>query len=203
MPTEYLKKASKTSVADANDVSELVENILEEIRSGGESVVEKYAKQFDKYDGNIFLTEDEIEKAAEAIPENLKDDIRFARDNVRKFAEAQKSTISDTEIEIVPGLIAGQKSIPCQSVGCYVPGGRYSHIASAIMTVTTAKVAGCEHIAVCSPPRPNIGINPAIIYTSRICGADKIQPSPVGYSCWSRKSVCGGSQAHFVWSSGH
>lgn len=174
MPTEYLKKASKTSVADANDVSELVENILEEIRSGGESVVEKYAKQFDKYDGNIFLTEDEIEKAAEAIPENLKDDIRFARDNVRKFAEAQKSTISDTEIEIVPGLIAGQKSIPCQSVGCYVPGGRYSHIASAIMTVTTAKVAGCEHIAVCSPPRPNIGINPAIIYTSRICGADKI-----------------------------
>ena len=104
MPTEYLKKASKTSVADANDVSELVENILEEIRSGGESVVEKYAKQFDKYDGNIFLTEDEIEKAAEAIPENLKDDIRFARDNVRKFAEAQKSTISDTEIEIVPGL---------------------------------------------------------------------------------------------------
>ena len=120
------------------------------------------------------MTEDEIEKAAEAIPENLKDDIRFARDNVRKFAEAQKSTISDTEIEIVPGLIAGQKSIPCQSVGCYVPGGRYSHIASAIMTVTTAKVAGCEHIAVCSPPRPNIGINPAIIYTSRICGADKI-----------------------------
>ena len=174
MPTEYLKKANKTSVADANDVSELVENILEEIRSGGESVVEKYAKQFDKYDGNIILTEDEIEKAAEAIPENLKDDIRFARDNVRKFAEAQKSTISDTEVEIVPGLIAGQRSIPCQSVGCYVPGGRYSHIASAIMTVTTASVAGCEHIAVCSPPRPEIGINPAIVYTSRICGADKI-----------------------------
>ncbi|MGI9378170.1 MAG: histidinol dehydrogenase [Methyloligellaceae bacterium] len=174
MPTEYLKKANKTSVADANDVSELVENILEEIRSGGESVVEKYAKQFDKYDGNIILTEDEIEKAAESIPENLKDDIRFARDNVRKFAEAQKSTISDTEVEIVPGLIAGQRSIPCQSVGCYVPGGRYSHIASAIMTVTTASVAGCEHIAVCSPPRPEIGINPAIVYTSRICGADKI-----------------------------
>ena len=166
MPTEYLKKASKTSVADANNVSELVENILDEIRSGGETVVEKYARQFDKYVGNIILTEDEIEKAAEAIPEKLKDDIRFARDNVRKFAKAQKGTISDTEVEIVPGLVAGQKSIPCQSVGCYVPGGRYSHIASAIMTVTTANVAGCDHIAVCSPPRPDIGINPAIVYTS-------------------------------------
>ena len=77
-------------------------------------------------------------------------------------------------LEIVPGLIAGQKSIPCQAAGCYAPGGRYSHVASAMMTVTTAKVASCGHITACSPPRPDIGINPAIIYTADLCGADSI-----------------------------
>lgn len=84
------------------------------------------------------------------------------------------TTTGDVECEIVPGLIAGQKSIPIKSAGCYVPGGRYSHIASAIMTVTTAKVAGCNHITVCSPPRPEIGIAPAIIYAAHIAGADEI-----------------------------
>jgi sulfopropanediol 3-dehydrogenase len=86
----------------------------------------------------------------------------------------QKSTMTDVETEVVPGLIAGQKAIPVRAAGCYVPGGRYSHIASAIMTVTTAKVAGCEHIVACSPPRPDAGVNPAIIYAAHLCGADKI-----------------------------
>ena len=80
----------------------------------------------------------------------------------------------DVEIEIVPGLIAGQKSIPVNAAGCYIPGGRYSHIASAIMTVTTAKVAGCNHIVACSPPRPGVGIAPAIVYAAHVCGADTI-----------------------------
>ena len=74
----------------------------------------------------------------------------------------------------MPGLMAGQKAIPVDAAGCYVPGGRYSHIASAIMTVTTAKVAGCKHIAACSPPRPGVGVAPAIVYAAHICGADKI-----------------------------
>jgi sulfopropanediol 3-dehydrogenase len=82
--------------------------------------------------------------------------------------------LKDIEIEVVPGLIAGQKSIPVAAAGCYIPGGRYSHIASAIMTVTTAKVAGCSHIAACSPPRPEVGIAPAIIYAAHVCGADII-----------------------------
>ena len=84
------------------------------------------------------------------------------------------NTVADFEIEVVPGLIAGQKAIPVSAAGCYVPGGRYSHIASAIMTVTTAKVAGCKNIVACSPPRPDIGIAPAIIYAAHVCGADKI-----------------------------
>jgi sulfopropanediol 3-dehydrogenase len=120
------------------------------------------------------LTREEIDGAATQIPQKLKDDIRFAWDNVRTFAEAQKASIQDFKTEIRPGLIAGQKAIPCQAAGCYAPGGRYSHIASALMTVTTAKVAGCGHITACSPPRRGVGVNPAIIYTADLCGADTI-----------------------------
>ena len=174
MALDYLKKAPKTSQSDASDVSETVQKILNDIEQGGEAVARDYAAKFDKYDGNIVLTRDEIDAATAAVPEKLKDDIRFAHDNVRRFAEAQKATILDTELEIVPGLIAGQKSIPCQAAGCYAPGGRYSHVASAMMTVTTAKVAGCGHITACSPPRPDVGINPAIVYTADLCGADTI-----------------------------
>ena len=86
----------------------------------------------------------------------------------------RRRPLRDFEVEIVPGLIAGQKAIPVDAAGCYVPGGRYSHIASAIMTVTTAKVAGCKHIIACSPPRPGVGVAPAIVYAAHICGADKI-----------------------------
>ncbi len=174
MSREYLKRAPKTSSTDAGDVRATVQGILDEIETGGEEAARKYAQQFDRYDGNIVLTDDEIAAAAEKVPAKLKDDIRFAHDNVRRFAEAQMETLINVETEVVPGLIAGQKSIPVRAAGCYVPGGRYSHVASAIMTVTTAKVAGCEHISVCSPPRPEIGINPAIVYTAHICGADSI-----------------------------
>jgi len=174
MAVEYLKKADKTSATDSGDVRETVQTILDEIEEGGEDAAKKYAKKFDRYDGNIVLTREEIDAASALVPQKLKEDIQFARDNVRRFAEAQLATLTDIETEVVPGLIAGQKSIPCRAAGCYVPGGRYSHIASAIMTVTTAKVAGCEHIAVCSPPRPEVGINPAIIYTADLCGADSI-----------------------------
>ena len=174
MAIEHLKEAKKTSMTDASDVKDIVQNILDEILADGEATVREYTSQFDKYNGNIALTRDEVDAAAEKVSDKIKDDIRFARDNVRKFAKTQMETLADAEVEILPGLIAGQKSIPCQAAGCYVPGGRYSHIASAIMTVTTAKVAGCEHISVCSPPRPEIGINPAIIYTANICGANKI-----------------------------
>jgi len=174
MPVEYLKKATLTSDSGSNDVSEIVNTILNEIEAGGDQKALEYAEKFDKYDGNVVLTDDEIEAACALVPEKLKRDIEFAHDNVKRFAEAQKGTLLDLEFEIVPGLIAGQKSIPCKSVGCYIPGGRYSHIASAIMTVTTAKVAGCENIVACSPPRPEIGIAPAIVYAAKLSGADTI-----------------------------
>jgi len=151
-----------------------VQAILDEIEAGGDEAAKRYAAKFDRYDGNVVLTRDEIAAAGDKVSQKLKDDIRFAWDNVRRCAEAQKETIQDMDYQIAPGFTAGQKAIPCQAAGCYAPGGRYSHIASALMTVTTAKVAGCGHITACSPPRPEVGINPAIIYTADLCGADKI-----------------------------
>lgn len=174
MARDYLKKATLTSKSDASDVHEIVQGILSDIEKGGDKAALEYAAKFDNYRGNIVLTPEEIAAAAALVPEKLKADIRFSHDNVRRFAEAQKATVKDIEVEIVPGLIAGQKVIPVDAAGCYVPGGRYSHIASAIMTVTTAKVAGCKHIMACSPPRPDVGVAPAIIYAAHLSGADTI-----------------------------
>ena len=170
----YLKKASFNAQTDASNVHQTVQNILSEIEVGGDQKALEYAAKFDKYEGNILLDKEEIKKAATLVPEKVKKDIIFAHDNVRRFAEAQLSTMQDVELEVVPGLIAGQKTIPVNTAGCYIPGGRYSHIASAIMTVTTAKVAGCQNIIACSPPRPGEGIAPAIIFAADQCGADTI-----------------------------
>ncbi|MCR9107487.1 histidinol dehydrogenase [Marivita sp. XM-24bin2] len=174
MTREYLKKATLTAKSDASEVHETVKTILADIEAGGDAKAMEYAKKFDQYEGNVLLTPNDIKAACALVPEKLKRDIEFAHNNVKRFAEAQKATVSDVEVEIVPGMIAGQKAIPVDAAGCYVPGGRYSHIASAIMTVTTAKVAGCRHITACSPPRPGVGIAPAIVYAAHICGADKI-----------------------------
>ena len=174
MARDYLKKATLTAQSDASNVHDIVRGILNDIEDGGDAKALEYAQKFDKYDGNVILTQEEIAAACALVPQKLKDDIQFAHENVRRFAEAQKATVSDVEHEVVPGLIAGQKAIPVDAAGCYVPGGRYSHIASAIMTVTTAKVAGCNHIMATSPPRPGVGVAPAIIYAAHICGADTI-----------------------------
>jgi sulfopropanediol 3-dehydrogenase len=174
MAVDYLKKAEKTAASGEQDVRATVEQVLADIEAGGDDKAREYSAKFDKWDGDIIVSSDAIKAAGAQVSQKLKDDIRFAHDNVRRFAEAQKATITDCEIEVIPGLIAGQKQIPVSAAGCYVPGGRYSHIASAIMTVTTAKVAGVDHIAACSPPKPGSGINPAILYTLDVCGADSV-----------------------------
>ena len=174
MSRKYLKKASKTSVSESENTRQIVREILNDIEENREQAVHKYAQHFDKYNGNLILEKDEIQKASEEIPQNLKNDIQFAHDNIKRFAQEQKKSLRAFEMEITPGVMAGQKLIPCQSVGCYIPGGRYSHVASALMTVTTAKVAGCPNITACSPPHPDNGINPAIIYAAHLAGADTI-----------------------------
>ncbi|MEL6585036.1 MAG: histidinol dehydrogenase [Pseudomonadota bacterium] len=174
MAPEYLKKATLTATSHASDVTDTVQTILSDIEAGGDAAAMEYAAKFDRYDGPVILSQADIEAAASKVSDRLKADIRFAAANVKRFAELQKSTVQDVEMEVVPGVTAGQRAIPVDAAGCYVPGGRYSHIASAIMTVTTAKVAGCRHITACSPPRPGEGINPAIVYAAHICGADTI-----------------------------
>lgn len=174
MTVEYIKKAPLHSRSDATETRDIVRKILDEIEAGGDEKALEYAAKFDNYQGSILLSAEAIKTASALVPDKMKRDIEFAHANVKKFAKAQKSTVADFETEVVPGLIAGQKAIPVNAAGCYIPGGRYSHIASAIMTVTTAKVAGCKNITACSPPRPDIGVAPAIIYAAHISGADKI-----------------------------
>ncbi|MFZ1480269.1 MAG: histidinol dehydrogenase [Paracoccaceae bacterium] len=174
MAISYLKKATQTAEAGQTDVRAAVERMLAEIEAGGDDAVRRFARELDKWEGEIVVSPATIRAAATRVPDKLKADIRFAHDNIRRFAEAQRATITDCEIEILPGLTAGQRQIAVSAAGCYVPGGRYSHIASAIMTITTAKVAGVPSIAACSPPRSGEGIPAAILYAMDLCGADTI-----------------------------
>jgi sulfopropanediol 3-dehydrogenase len=174
MAIEYLKKAARHHYSDQVSVSDTVHRILDEIEHGGDEVARRYAIELDRWSGDIRVGREVIAAAKAEVPQSVQDDIRFAHDNIRRFAEAQKSTITDCALEIVPGFTAGQKQIPIGTAGCYIPGGRYSHIASAIMTITTAKVAGVNQIIACSPPRTEGGISPVLLFTMDLCGADHI-----------------------------
>ncbi|MGB5638023.1 MAG: histidinol dehydrogenase [Sedimenticolaceae bacterium] len=174
MTIEYLKKADKTAASGEDDTRKIVSDMLSAIEAGGEEKVREYAEKLDRYTGNIVVTPEEIAAATAKVPQQVKDDIQFAYDRVRGFAEKQRAALIDFEVELSPGLFAGQKQIPVATAGCYVPGGRYSHVASAVMSVATAKAAGVDHVIACSPPKPGAGVNPAIIYTANLCGADTI-----------------------------
>ena len=126
---EYLKKASKTAASTETDTREIVAKMLAEIEAEGESKVREYAAKLDQYQGNIVVSAEEIEAASAKVPQQVKDDIQFAYDRVRTFAEKQREALIDFEVEISPGLYAGQKQIPVTTAGCYVPGGRYAHVA--------------------------------------------------------------------------
>ena len=174
MTIEYLKKAEKTAASGEDDTRKIVAEMLSAIEAGGEDKAREYAAKLDNYTGNIVVTPEEIAAAGAKVPQRVKDDIQFAYDRVRGFAEKQREALIDFEVELSPGLFAGQKQIPVATAGCYVPGGRYSHVASAVMSVATAKAAGVDHVIACSPPKPGAGVNPAIIYTANLCGADTI-----------------------------
>lgn len=174
MTITYLKKAEKSPSTGEDETRKIVSSMLEEIENGGEDVAKAYGEKLDNFTGNIVVTQEEIEVASNKVSQRLKDDIQFAYDRVRKFAQAQRASIEEFETELSPGLWAGQKLIPMETAGCYVPGGRYAHVASAIMSVGTAKEAGVQNVVACSAPKPGEGINPAILYTMNLCGADHI-----------------------------
>ena len=175
MAITYLKKSPKTSSTDDNKTAGIVQDLLKDIESTKEQGCIDLTKKFDKYDGEIMVSKEKIDEIKETLDQKTKDDIQFSFDRVRKFAEAQlKNYGQDFEVELSDGLYAGQKLVPVNTAGCYIPGGRYAHIASAVMSVTTAKVAGVKNIIACSPPKENIGAHPSIIYTADLCGADVI-----------------------------
>ena len=171
---EYLKKASKTPVTGEDDTRERVNELLKDIESGGEARARHYAQSLDGWTGDIVVSAEEIARASESLPQRMKDDIAFAHEQVRTFAEAQLASMHEFETELHPGVIAGQKLIPVDTAGCYIPGGRYAHIASAIMSVTTARVAGVRHVIACSPTGRDRGVHPAILHTAGLAGADTI-----------------------------
>ncbi len=175
MATEFLKQAVKTSATGEDETRKIVADMLAEIERNGEDAARTYGENLDGWDGDIEVGSDAIADAAKQVPDQLKDDLKFAYDRVRGFAERQRASIGEFEAELSPGLWAGQRLIPVQTAGCYVPGGRYAHVASAIMSITTAKVAGVENVITCSAPsQKHGGIHPAILYTMDLCGADQI-----------------------------
>lgn len=174
MSIQYLKKAEPKKEEDQVRIRELVTEVLERVRKEGEKAVRFYSEKFDKWNPASFrISEEEIAKSEKAIPPELKKSILFLRDQVKAFAEAQKKTLTDFEEETLPGVTLGQKYIPLSSVGAYVPGGRYTLIASAIMSVVPAKVAGVKRIVVCMPAKGG-ELNPYVIYASHVAGADEI-----------------------------
>jgi len=175
MAIQYLKRAAKQPTSGESDTRRIVAEILENIREGGEARVRRYAADFDKWDGDIVVSRAAIEAAAAKLPARLKQDIDFAYKRVRDFARRQRESVQEFEVELSPGLFAGQRLIPVKTAGCYVPGGRYAHVASAIMSIATAKVAGVPNIVACSvPTAQHGGIHPGILYTMNLCGADHI-----------------------------
>ena len=172
MTIEYLKKATPPQEAIDNATSETVERLLIDIQKNGRDAVEKYARELDGWHGPVVVSDDEFAKASKALSQGIRDDIAFAHARVKDFAQRQRDSLHEFEVELIDGLVAGQKLIPVNTAGCYVPGGRYAHAASAIMSVCTAKVAGVPHIVATSPGHKEAGVNPAILHTMKLCGAD-------------------------------
>lgn len=171
---EHLKSARKSPAAEDSQTRDTVARMLAEIEAGGEARALEYCRTLDRWDGDVLVTPSQRRAAAAATPDRLKRDIQFAHERVSAFAEAQKNSIYGFEVELSPGLFAGQKLIPMTTAGCYVPGGRYAHIASAVMSIATAKVAGVPNVIACSVPRAGEGIHPAILYAMDLSGADAI-----------------------------
>ena len=171
---KYLKRAVKSPASGEDDTRAIVQTMLREIERGGEARVQQYARELDGWDGDIIVDAKTIRAAAAELDSQTKEDIEFAHARVVKFASAQRDSMHEFETELSPGLFAGQRLVPVNTAGCYVPGGRYAHIASAIMSVATAKVAGVKNIVVCSPPHNDGGPHAAILYAANLAGADTI-----------------------------
>jgi sulfopropanediol 3-dehydrogenase len=174
MAVNKLKSASKQPQGNEAAAREVAAEMLANIKSGGEAAVRDYARRLDKWEGDILVSAAEIERRTASIPAGIKRDIEFAAGQVRKFAQAQMASVREFQIELSPGLVAGQRLIPVNVAGCYVPTGRYAHIASAYMSIATAKAAGVPTVIACSTPYRGEGIHPQVLYAMKVAGVDAV-----------------------------
>lgn len=172
----WLKKgiSAEDDAADIAEVRSVVEEILSDIEKTGDKAVRKLSKKFDKWDPKDFkLSKSQIEDCVKSLPKQVIDDIKFAQSQIRNFAQIQRDSLRDVEVETMPGVVLGHKNIPIHSVGCYVPGGKYPMVASAHMSIVTAKVAGVKRIIACAPPYKG-SPHPAIVSAMHLAGATEI-----------------------------
>ncbi|MBZ9674690.1 histidinol dehydrogenase [Mesorhizobium sp. ES1-1] len=175
MPT-FLKRGRDPEAVAQGDavVRTTVETILADIEKRGDAALRELSERFDKWSPPSFrLSDSDIEEAISKVSQRDLEDIRFAQAQVRNFAEKQRACLQDLEVETLPGVVLGHKNIPVETVGCYVPGGKYPMVASAHMSVVTARVAGVKKIIACAPPFQG-GPHPAIVAAMHMGGADEI-----------------------------
>jgi sulfopropanediol 3-dehydrogenase len=174
--SSYLKRSISVEAKQDIDrgVRDTVERILDDVRRRGEAAVRELSTQFDKWSPENFrLSPAEIETVMGSLPERVIEDIKFAQAQVRRFAEAQRRSFQDIEVETLPGVTLGHRNIPINNVGCYIPGGRYPMVASAHMSIVTARVAGVKRIVACTPPQQG-KLPAATIAAMALAGADEI-----------------------------
>ncbi|KAH6064005.1 histidinol dehydrogenase [Parastagonospora nodorum] len=177
MPPRYLKKGSAAENSTNTlslEVGSIVKEVIDDIRQNGDDAVRKYSEKFDKWSRQSFkLSKEQIDAAITAVPKHTIEDIRQVQANVRQFAQAQRDSIRDFELETQPGVFLGQKNVPIAVVGAYIPGGRYPLLASAHMTILTAKVAGVPHVIGATPPIAG-QIPNSTVAAMHMAGADEI-----------------------------
>lgn len=171
---DFLKKAEKTPESETGEARKVVTEMLAETEKRGEAAVREYAQKLDRWTGEIVVTPQEMERRTKDIPAGIKRDIEFATERVKRFARAQRDSIREFQTEVSAGLTAGQRLVPVNVAGCYVPTGRYAHIASAYMSIATAKAAGVKTVIAASTPYKGEGIHPQVLYAMKVAGADVV-----------------------------
>lgn len=176
MTDRWLKRPAAPETAQDPQLSATVSGLLTDLERGREDAALRLARDLDGWAGDPVIPRAQLAGAMARVPPALCDAIGYAHENIALFARAQRASLTETEVELRPGLVAGQRVLPVAAAGCYVPGGRYAHIASALMTVTTAREAGVAQVAAVSPPRPGegAGLPDAVMYTLDLCGADHV-----------------------------
>lgn len=172
---KYIKQMANIEQKEVDDLERTVKDIINNVRKNGDEALKEYSRKFDGVElDELRVSQEEIEKAMSRISTTTLEDIKYSIERINSFAEEQRKTLTEFEKEMIPGAFLGQKVIPIESVGAYVPGGRYPLLSSAQMAIIPAKVAGVSHIRVCTPPTKDGSIHPAVLVAAHLSGADEI-----------------------------